>query len=372
MDLIPVTEQQVVEKIKAKANKPAPIDNPIDTKPIDKPIVEQKPAEKPVVAEKPAEKPAEQKPTDTTEKQEVKPKKSIKDIAKPFKPATKEVVEEAETPEILKTKLTEREKKLAEYEAKLKDPYYEFAQELGKSGKSVIETLLSEYSQNNISNLTDEQIYERELIKSGVKPSGELDSDSTESSLEDEMDKFRSMPKIARDREIKQIKEQLSKEIEGQGEGFLNKLKELNGKQEAQRKAQEQAMIKANQKTEQEFNAYCQKSVGNEHYGVAITPEIAESIQNTLNDPDGLIRRNEDGSLSAEDLYDIAFFRHFRDLMFENLQNKFTAEGYELLEEDVNVTGKSKMTQQVRMPQNQTNLNPTQVRDHIHSTLKPV
>ena len=108
--------------------------------------------------------------------------------------------------------------------------------------------------------------------------------------------------------------------------------------------------------------------IGKEHYAVTGTPQLAESIKNfKLED---LIRTNEDGSLNAEDIFDLIHYKLTNSLRLENLENQFYAQGFEDLKRDVEATGGAK-NNIVRAPQS-SNATPKEERAYIHSTLRQV
>ena len=364
--LTPVTEAQIAEKMRIKA---VPVQEKIpETNGAQEKIpFEEKPAEKPLVEKPLVEKPAEEKPVEAPKK------KSLKDLAKPFTGKPKaEVTPIEEVPEKYKTKLTEYETKVKELADKIKsyeeDSGYQLLVEARKAGKDAWD-LFDQVKGEDVSKLSDIQLYELNLRKSGVKDADDI-TDSEESSIQEEMEKFRSQPKTARDREIAEIRKQYSEANNNKASEFFNKLKTVNQQREETTQSQRNQEIELARKTQESFDKMCDDYIGNEHMTVVGTPQMAESLKNILRNPDALIPKKEDGSLDEHRLFELAHYVLFKDLMLENLENQFRSEGFNELREQVEVTGGAK-TGIVRAPQTSTKTE-KEVKEYIHSTLRPV
>ncbi len=289
--------------------------------------------------------------TTVGENGEVKTKRrTAKEIAKPFTLEKNKAPEEAgEIPEEYKVKFSAYEKKINELESKVKsydeDSGYQLLVEARKLGKDAID-LFDQVKGEDVSKMTDLQLLELDLRKAGVKDEGDVDGD--EPSLQDELDKFKALPKTARDREINEIRKKYNDSKANVANEFLNKLKTKNQEMESVSNADRQAQIAAAQKTKTELDAIADAYVGKEHYAVTGTPQLAESIKN-FDLGDYLL--NKDGSLNTERLFDLKHYCLTNDLRIENLENQFFAEGLESYKQEVDVTGKSAKSAIVRSPQ---------------------
>lgn len=334
-------EERIAKKEKTAAelnNKPAelPADKIVEKLGVDgKPLAEQKPEEKP--ADKPEPKlEAEGKPI--TEEPKA-PK--LRDKVKPFsnKKVTPTPEGEVVIPDTIKSKLSDYEKQIAEKDGILNDSDFKTFLEIKKAGKSVID-IFKESVGNAIDTkkMTDAQAYEYGLKASGVKPSAELDKDSEEPSLEDEMQKFKDMGRIAQKREADAIRGEIEKSQANQTDTFLNKLIAHNEKSEVEinaKRGQEAQKINNLKKDIAEWaDAYAQ---GQEHLGVVGTPQMAESIKN-FDLTDLVFPKKEDGSLDSEKVTRLIHYSLFGDMMFENLENQFFSKGFEELKKEVEVT----------------------------------
>lgn len=297
----------------------------------------------------------------STDPVEGKKPRKIKEISKPFFEKKAEPKEaKADIPEEIKGKLSEYEKKIAEYEARLNKETYKIVDEAEKAGKTIFD-LFEEFRSEDITKLSPEEIYKRELLKAGTKPADQMDPDSEEPSLEEEMQKFRDMPKIARDREINAIKKQYAEDKNNSTNAFLSKLSAENQKRDAAAQAERERQDAMTAKAVQDYNALCDQYVGKEHYSVVGTPDMAKSLKNILQDPiNGLIGTNQDGSLNIEALFDLAHYKLFKDLRMENLENQFYSQGHEDLAKIVEARGGEQKV--VRSPQPSGNAAPSPLR----------
>ncbi len=370
-DLKPISAELLQEKL-SKKNAPVvetKVETPANT-------VEQTPVvEKPVVAETKPELKKEEKGTTTVGEQgkvEEKPKKKIKESLRSFTPkgADQAPTPENEIPEQFKSKFTEYENKLSESQKRIAelqaDTDLELIREMKKAGKTAFD-IFREAQAEDISKLTDLQLMEKDLRAAGVKPSDEVDGD--EPTLEDELEKFKAMPKTARDREIAAIKQKYETANQNKASDLLNKLKTHNQQNEQSANAERTKQIEQAQKTMSEWESYCDSYNGQEHLGVVGTPAMVESLKNVLKNPEGLFLKT-DGSLDVNKLFKAAHFLLFEDLMLENLENQIEAETTKRIMDEVSVTGGAKGNI-VRTPQTPT-LTDREVANHIHSTLRPV
>lgn len=375
IELKPVSEAQVVAAIEQrKAQPPEQPKQPVVEQKKPEPIVEQKKADPVVAEQKPAEK-KEEKGTATVNKDGVveEKKKSIKDISKPFSPKKKEAPTPAdEIPEAFKSKFSEYEKQLAEREKRIQELEADFDLELireaKKAGKTTFD-LLKEWQGEDISKLSPNEKYERELKNSGVKYAKDLEEGSDEPSIEDEMEKFKALPKIARDREIELINKKHEESNANKATDFLGKIKEHNKAKESQTYAEQEKDRLAIEKTQKELNELADAYIGQEHYSVTGTPQLAESIKNfKLSD---LVRTNEDGSLNAEDLFDLFHYKLTKDLRLENLENQFFAQGFDTYKEEVEVTGGAR-NNIVRAPQSTDYKTDREISNYTIANARPV
>ena len=312
----------------------APIVEPTHAAVIKEPEIPIKPAiENKAEDKKPEDKIEGEKPA----------RKKIKEVSKPFFEKKESPVEaKDEIPEPLKLKISE-------YEQRLGKPTYKIIDEAEKAGKTVFD-LFEEFRTEDVSKLSDTQLYERELLKSGTKPASEIKADSDEVSLEEEMQKFKELPKLAQKREADEIRKQYSGDKDAKINNFLSKLTSENDKKNQASQAAKQAEEQVSLKAVDEYNKLCDAYIGKEHYSVVGTPQMAESLKNILEDPiNGLIGRNQDGSLNAENLFDLAHYKLFKDLRQENLENQLFSNGYEALEQIVAAKGAEQKI--VRAPQ---------------------
>ncbi len=367
-ELRPITQEQMKERIAKKAAKaealvetPPAETKPIETKPVE-PIAETKPTEEKPVEPKAAE---ETKPT----------KKSLKDIAKPFSNKKVAPVAEGELviPDPVKEKLSTYEKENIEYKNLFNDPEVKTFLEARKAGKSVID-IFKEVISNTVDTkkMTDAQVYELGLKNNGVKPSSELDKDSEEPSLEDEMEKFRSMGKLAQKREADSIRTEIEKSNTGTTENFLNKLISHNEQSQAQQTAQKQEEIQKLTQLQKGINEWADAySKGINHFAVVGDPKLAESIKN-FKLVDLIFPTTEDGkTIDYEKVADLIHYSLTRDLRYENLENQAFANGFDELKTDVEVTKGSTMGI-VRTPNSSKPKTEQELVKEAHSKMRPV
>lgn len=348
---VPVSTEEVKAKMAIPPNEPLPVAAQPTS---EKPVVEVLKAEAPKVEvpkvdpkpiEKAEEKPVEEKPT----------RKKIKEVAKPFFETKEKIVEkQEEIPDTIKPKLAEYEKQIAEYKKIAEDRDVQIILEAKKSGKDIF-GILKEVQGDDPSKYTLAELKEMELKEQG------LEGDDLAEALEDFNDKKPYLQKA----ETNSYRKKLEAAQEEKKTQFLSLLKEGS-----EQKAQDtQRHIAAVQKTEAEFNRLCDEWVGKEHYSVVGTPQMAKDMKEFLNDPDGLIPRNEDGSLNAQRLFDLVHYIKYGDLRLENLENQFFAKGYEELEKEVSARGDAARI--VRAPSGTPSGN-EDVGKKVFQTIRPV
>ncbi len=378
LDIKPISESDMNKKIAEKTAKQiASIDNqPIPPTPTPQATTtDVKPEIKTPEVKEPV------KPEVKAEEKKAEPRKTIKEIAKPFKRDAKETVVDVKTdeiPETLKPKFEAYQKEIEDYKRTIEqqkllldNPDIQTVIEAGKAGKNAID-IFREVMGNTVDTkkLTDAQVYELGLKNNGVKPASELDKDSEEPSLEEEMEKFKSMGKLAQKREADAIRQDIEKGNSNVSSTFLNKIKEFNTKSDAAKIEEQRKTSIALERTQKELNDIADAYVGKEHYAVVGTPQMADSIKNfKLSD---LIPTNEDGSLNAERLFDLIHYVKFGDLRLAELENRIGADKYDEYRKEVEVT-KGASTSIVRAPQGTEQYKTDkEKREYIHAHLAPV
>ena len=278
-----------------------------------------------------------------------KKRKGVKEIAKPFFKKEEKIVESGEVPEPVKLKYSEYETQIAGLKKIAEDPDVQIILEAKKSGKDIF-GILKEVQGIDPATYSLEQLHEIELKNQGI----------TGDDFEEAMDDFRALKPYQQKALTNPVKNKLESEINSKKESFLSKLKE-GTQQDA---AENQRQVALYTKTQQEYEKLADDYIGKEHYSVTGTPAMAESLKKLLQDPNGLIPKNEDGSLNAQVLFDLAHYRLFGDLRLENLENQFFSEGVEAIEKKVEARGADAKV--IRMPQ----ATPTQDVDVAKQTFK--
>lgn len=368
IDIKPASEADLaasVAKQQAKAQQTQlPIENTTKVEPIaktDAPAAE--------VKETPKEQKGDTKITPEGKVEQPKPV-SLKERVKPFTRKKEAPTPAEEIPPQFKSRFDEYEKKLAEREAKLKeyetDSDLEVIREAKKLGKTAFD-ILKEAQGEDISKLSANELYERELKASGILPADEA-GEGAETTLEEEMEKFKSLPKPARDREIAEIKKKYDAANSDKQSGLLAKLKQANAEKDRAANEQAQAAQAAQQKLKKEIDAMADEYIGKEHYAVIGTPQLAESIKNF--DLFNWLRNPEDGSINTDKLFDLYHYCLTSELRIDNLENQAVANHHEKLMEDFNGTGGAK-TNKIVTPKT-----PIKTADdtfkHLAENLRPV
>lgn len=345
VDIQPITEQDFQKKVAEKiveANKPVPTTTSAEPAPstVTTPIATTDPVTDPV-----------SEPAPVVE-QPKRVRKKITEVAKPFhqpasivEPTTTTVIEElpdAAKKKILEfeTKLTERDKQLAEARSVAEDEDVKILLEAKKNGKDIF-GLLKEVQGIDPDTLTNAQLHEIDQRAKGI------DGDDLVESLAD-FDVLKPYEQKAR---VAPIKEQLRREQSQKKSEFLTRMQANSADANAQAAIERDNQAKAWEKTTNEYSQICQSSIGKNHYGVVITPQMAESINSVLKE--GLFGKNQDGSFNAQELFDLAFLKRFmiqNPLILETLENQFFAEGVEEIKKEVEVTDGASV-QTVRSPQ---------------------
>ncbi len=347
-----ITKDEMNARANIKAAEPK-------VEPTKTPVIEPAPSIKekvePVVAElKQEEKGTAKLDAEGKVIEEPKKRRTAKEISKPFSVKKEEVVEEGEYPEPVRAKISAYEKKINDLEAKVKatdeDSGYQLLVEARKLGKDAID-LFDQVKGEDVSKLSDLQLLELDLRKAGVKDSSDVEGD--EASLEEEIDKFKALPKTARDREIKAIRDKYKDSQAGVANEFLEKLKGKNQERESVTNADRQKQIADAVAVQKELDSIADAYIGQEHYAVTGTPQLIESIKNF--DLADYLLNKETGRLDANKLFDLKHYILTNDLRLENLENQFFAEGHDTLKSEVEVTGKSAKSAIVRSPQSNSN-----------------
>lgn len=374
MELKPVSSEQVKQTLEKKNAAPVVVETKTEipaTTTEQKPIVEAK-------KETPELKQEQKGTTKVDEKgvviEEKAPKKKTRESLKTFTPKgeSQAPIPEGEIPEQFKSKFTEYETKLSESNKRVAelqaDTDLELIREMKKAGKTAFD-LFREAQADDVSKLTDIQLIEKDLRASGVKPAGELAEDSDEPNLEDEIEKFRALPKNARDREIAAIKQKYEEANKNKASALLNKLKTHNQESDKAQNAERTKQVEMAQKTMTEWDSYCDGYVGQEHMGVVGTPAMADSLKNVLKNPEGLFLKT-DGSLDVNRLFKAAHFLLFGEMTLDNLENQVEAETTKRIMEEMSVSGGAKGSN-VRTPQTPTMTDHDAV-NHVMNNLRPV
>jgi len=358
--MVPTTEANVT---RAKNNPPVKVENPAEAK-SDTPApvaIEKLPTNTEKVSPTPAEaKPeppqGEAKPVDTTDRLAKFKEKAKSKKPETFVKAKTDVVEvkDGEVPPHIQARIEELEKKNADYEKQLSDEDVQILREAKKSGKDLFD-ILKEVEGINPDQLTKEQLYEIDCKEKGL----------TGEDLEEAMADFEEMKPYQKTAATNVIKEKLRGDVSKKKLNFLAKVKE--GTAESATLAQ--AAIAAAEKTQQDFNKLCDDYIGKNHYGLVGTPQMSESLKNILKDPNGLIGKNQDGSLNANDLFEFAHFKLFKETLIEEVRSTTYAEAWEEFEKEYGATdGSAKV---VRTPQG-TVMSEKEQFEHTISTAKPV
>lgn len=367
VDIQPISEQdfhnKVAEKV-AKANEPAPAPVPAA------PVVAVEPA--PATTEPaPGEPAAEPAPAPEPVK---KTRRKLSEVAKPFHqsspvvdPTTTTVADEL--PEAAKVKITEYEQKLAERDLQLseaqkliEDEDVKILLEAKKNGKDIF-GLLKEVQGVDPDSLSNTQLYEMDQRAKGI------DGDDLVEAITD----FEQLKPYQQKALVAPVKEQLSRESNKRKTEFLSRIQansaDADAKAAIETEKQQQAWIK----TTNEYSKLCQDSIGKNHYGVVITPQMAESVNGVLKE--GLFGKNQDGSFNAQELFDLAFLKRFmiqNPLILETLENQFFAEGVDEIKKEVEVTDGAS-TKTVRSPQATTSFKTTkELVDYTLNNARPV
>lgn len=262
-------------------------------------------------------------------------RKKVKEVSKPFFEKKDKIVEVKtdEIPEPLKLKFAEKDKRISELEKLALDPDVQIILEAKKSGKDIF-GILKDVQGIDPATYSLEDLHKMDLQSQGIE------GDDFEEAMED----FRALKPYQQKSVTNPVRKKLESDINSKKESFLSKLKEGT-----QANNEEQAkQVAAFTKTKQDFNKLCDDYSGKEHYSVVGTPQMVESMKNLI-DSGELIPRNEDGSLDAQVLFDLAHYRLFGDLRLENLENQFFSEGVETIEKKVEARGDAGKI--IRMPQ---------------------
>ena len=343
----------IQEKISSKPKvESAPVvTTPVVEKPVEQP---QRPIEEPnpvaPVDAKKEESSGEQKPVEQPKK------KSLRDFVKPVSKETPKETKSEELPEIFKSQLSEKEKRIAELEAIVNDPDNQIWFETRKSGKEVFD-ILREVDGINPETLSNEQLREIQLKQDGIEGDD----------FEEAMDDFRSMKSYEQRTLVKPIKEKLKQDGSLKKQEFMSKLSQHN-QQSTQEQAHAQELLRSSQTQALNFG---KSLIGKNHMGVQVTPEMVKSVENSIL-KDGLLDTNPDGSLNSEQLFNLAFLKKFfldTDLIITAIENYAGSEVAQSIEEKVGVTGSEAKTNRAPVV---APLTDEETRKHIVQTIRPV
>lgn len=331
---VPVSDQEAKQILSERAEKRA------SAEPKETFLGDKKPSEEPID-------PAKKEPVKTPESKDDK-KPEIKEPLKQEEPKPKKKLRDLKS-EFFQTeeKKPEADKPSEDYKAKFEEtskwvehPAVKIVIEGIKNKKNIFE-ILNEVKGVDASKMTDEQLYEYELKKSGTKPEAELGENSTETSLEEEMEKFRAMPKPSRDREIKSIKDALNSDAESRTKDFLNN---VSSPSVDVAKLQERASAEA-----KELVSLAESSVGKTIYGITCTKEMAQKVVQTIAQ-NKLIPYREDGSIDTKEYYRRMYLVEYEDLILDTIEKNTEANTVEKMADEYEATPGSK-TQSHRPPE---------------------
>ncbi len=335
-DVATASRKPATAKVPKPAEVPAETPKPAaETTPVPAPAAEAPPSPAPKKEDAPVVEP----PKSPVEKIKAKAKK-----AETFIKKDAPVVEAApnEFPEAVKLEIEKYKTQASEAqknaEKLLSDPDIQILLEAKKSNKDIF-AVLDEVKGVDPKTIPLEDLHKMDLQEDGLSP------DEIESELEEFRELSPAKQKIATNERRKKLEAQSA----NKKQNFLSALKTDNEMSDVERSAAAKLQEELATKTKTEFTKLCDDYVGKNHYGLTGTPQMAESLKNILQNPNGLIGKNQDGSLNASELFELAHFKLYKDLLFEELKNSAYAEAYEELEKDFAATGSN--VPQVRMPQ---------------------
>lgn len=362
--LQPISESEVKAKMIAAAKEaapPKPIETPLDPQGIVEPIVDGKLPEV-KTEEKPAEVKLDDKGNPIVETSVEKPtRKKVKEVSKPFFKTEEKIVDpqEAATPDKFKEQLSAKDKEIAELRAIVNDPENQTFFEIRKAGGTAYQYLKESEGVN------PDTIPLADLHAMDLKSQGLNDEEIAE-----EVAEFNTLSSSKQKMLTNSIKSKLKSEAENKKGEFLSKLTTHNKTQSEQSTAEQQKQQVLSDKLETDYNKLVDDYVGQEHYSVVGTPQMAESLKKLLKDPNGLIPKNEDGSLNAQVLFDLAHYRLFGDLRLENLENQYFAAGVEEIEKKIEARGDAGKI--IRMPQGTPQQQNVDVERETFKSARPV
>ena len=227
-------------------------------------------------------------------------------------------------PKAEEVSVTELQKKLSDYEKEINDSDYQTYKAIKAKGKKSID-ILQEVMGVNPDKMSDEEIYRHDLTKAGI---------TDPEKVEEEMDLFFNQgSERARKKELEQIRSGMRREVENVQSEFFNKLTAPDPNQE-----KENLQL---QKDAQEFASLVDGAVGKEMYGMNFDKEMATRIVNKMINGE-LIPKKGDGSIDTVKLFKMQVFGEFEDLMLDNIEKSFYADGVHFIADEVEATPASK------------------------------
>lgn len=269
----------------------------------------------------------------TDEPPKTEPKKKLRDRIKGdfFSPTPKE----EKKPEV---NLTELQQKLADYEKRINDPDYKTWEAIRAKGKKSID-ILQEVIGVNPDKMSDEEVFRYDLQKAGI---------TDPEKIQVEMESFfgDSTTERARKKELETIRNSIRKDSDSVQSEFFNKITAPDPNQEKQR----ERIIK----DAENFQKTVQSMVGQEIYGLKVTPDMAGVLTKTIENNE-LIPRMDDGSLDTVGLSEMLFLYKFKDMILDEIEKSSYANGVHEIADEVEATPTSQ-TQTSRPPEIHTKI----------------
>lgn len=350
-NLKPTTETEVAQAIAQKAVAPKE----------EKKAEEQKPTEVKSTEAKPIETKVETKvETPKAEEKKEEPKVEEKPKVKKAKAADflKNEIKPEEVKEVdWKAKASDYEKEIERYKQIESDTDIQALLEIKKSGGDIFK-MLDEVRGEDLTKKGDRELWAIHLKEQGL--SDEL--------MEDALEDFDSKRAYEQALLVKNIRENLGKRANETKSQFLERIRANGAQGQAEKQKEAQAILK----TQTEYQSLCDRAVGQEHYGLNITPQMAQSLKNILSDPNGILPKKEDGTMDSAALFDIAYFKLFKDLIIDNLQNQVESKTIEDMEKEIAVTSGSTAQTIRQAPATQQFKTEQERSKYLTSRLQPV